>query len=95
MEAFRYILEAVRTVATAGELHRYTALRKLQSFVTASADLLFYLAFSGLITHELDAVHKHEWRLLFVLRSMADAPACRAFVLLRVPLFAVLLWLAP
>ncbi len=62
--------------------------------MTGAADFLFYLAFSGLITHELDAVHKHEWRLLFVLRGMADEPARRAFVLLHVPLFAVLLWLA-
>ena len=62
--------------------------------MTGAADFLFYLAFSGLIAHELDAVYKHEWRLLFVLRTMPDALARRAFVLSHVPLFAVLLWLA-
>lgn len=65
-----------------------------QPSVTGAADFLFYLAFSGLIAHELDAVHKHEWRLLFVLRALPDGSARRAFVLVHVPLFAVLLWLA-
>lgn len=57
-------------------------------------DFLFCLAFATLVAHELDAVHKHEWRLLFVLRAMPDASACRAFILNHVPLLAVLLWLA-
>lgn len=61
--------------------------------MTGVADF-FYLAFSGLITHELGAVHKHEWRLLFVFRGMPDEPARRAFVLLHLPLVTVLLWLA-
>jgi hypothetical protein len=55
--------------------------------------VLFSLAFSGLLAHELDAIDKHEWRLLFVLRGMSDAPARRAFILLHVPLVALLLWL--
>ena len=59
-----------------------------------SSDFLFYLVFAGFIAHELDAVHKREWRLLFVLRRMPEESARRAFVLLHVPLFAVLLWLA-
>ncbi len=57
-------------------------------------DLAFYLALSTLLAHELDAVHKREWRLLFVLRKMPDEPARRAFVLVHVPAVAVLLWLA-
>ncbi len=61
--------------------------------MTEALDLLFYTAFSGLIAHELDAVHKHEWRLLYVLRGMEDEQARRAFVLLHIPLFAVLFWL--
>lgn len=59
----------------------------------AMTDLLFYLAFAGLVTHELDAVHKHEWRLLFILRAISDGSARRAFILLHLPLFAALLWL--
>ena len=61
--------------------------------MTGTANFLFYLAFAGFIAHELDAVHKHEWRLLFVLRTLPDATARRAFVLLHVPLVALLLWL--
>ena len=56
-------------------------------------DFLFYLAFATLVAHELDAVHKHEWRLLFVLRTMPDDSARRAFVLIHIPLFATLFWL--
>ena len=62
--------------------------------MTGAADFLFYVAFSGLVAHELDAVHKREWRLLFVLRRLPDGSARRAFVLVHVPLLAVLLWLA-
>ena len=57
------------------------------------ADFAFYLAFSGLLAHELDAVHKHEWRLLFLLRKMPDESARQAFVLIHIPVIAVLLWL--
>ena len=57
-------------------------------------DLIFYLALSTLLAHELDAVHKREWRLLFVLRNMPGERARRAFVLLHVPVVATLLWLA-
>lgn len=55
---------------------------------------LFALAFAGLLAHELDAMDKHEWRLLFVLRGMPDAAAQRAFVVVHVPLIALLLWLS-
>jgi hypothetical protein len=57
-------------------------------------DFLFYSALAGLLAHELDAVHKREWRLLFTLRGMPSDRARRAFVLLHVPLLAALLWLA-
>ncbi len=56
-------------------------------------DFLFYVAFATLITHELDAVHKHEWRLLLVLRTMPNDSARRAFILIHMPLFATLFWL--
>ena len=56
-------------------------------------DLLFFLAFSALLAHELDAVHKREWRLLFILRKMPEDTARRVFVLIHVPVIAILLWL--
>jgi hypothetical protein len=56
-------------------------------------DLLFYLGFALLVCHELDAVAQAEWRLLPVLKNMGDEQAYRAFVVLHVPLFAILMWL--
>lgn len=59
---------------------------------STGVELLFFAVLSGFIAHELDAVHRREWRLLFVLRAMQDDPARRAFVLLHVPLVTALLW---
>lgn len=56
-------------------------------------DLLFYLGLGMLLGHEMDAVHKHEWRLLFFLRAMPDERARDIFVLAHVPLVVALLWL--
>jgi hypothetical protein len=57
-------------------------------------DLIFYVALSGLLAHELDAVQRHEWRLLFVLRRMPETRARDAFILVHVPIVALILWLA-
>ena len=54
-------------------------------------NVFFYLGLGTLLTHELDAVSNHEWRLLPVLRSLPDDLAMDTFILLHVPLFAVLL----
>ena len=51
------------------------------------ADLVFVLGVSSLLAHELDAVDKREWRLLFVLRRMDNERAHKWFVSLHVPLF--------
>jgi hypothetical protein len=54
---------------------------------------LFHIAFATLLAHELDAVHKQEWKLLFVLRTMSNETARQAFVLLHVPLLATIFFL--
>ena len=56
-------------------------------------NLIFYLGFATIITHELDAMTQSEWKLLFILRSLPDQTASLAFVILHVPLIATLLWL--
>ncbi|MGB3638819.1 MAG: DUF6713 family protein [Rivularia sp. (in: cyanobacteria)] len=56
-------------------------------------NLLFYLGFATLITHELDAMTQSEWKLLFILRSLPEETASSAFVILHVPLITALLWL--
>ncbi|MES2884737.1 MAG: DUF6713 family protein [Pseudomonadota bacterium] len=53
----------------------------------------FLLGLGFISTHELDAVIQHEWRLLYVLRSLPEALAANIFVALHVPLFAALVWL--
>ena len=55
-------------------------------------DLLFFTAFAFLACHELDAVMQAEWRLLPLLNRLDDAQAYFWFVLLHVPLFALLMW---
>lgn len=53
--------------------------------------LLFRLGLALLFAHELDAVRRHEWRLLFVLRHRPESTAARAFIAIHVPLFSVFL----
>jgi hypothetical protein len=53
---------------------------------------LFYLGLGLLFSHELDAIVQAEWRLLYVLRSMADEQAMPTFIVLHVPLFAFIVW---
>ena len=53
--------------------------------------VFFYLGLGTLFTHELDAISNHEWRLLPIFRSLPDLLAMNTFVLLHVPLFAVLI----
>lgn len=55
-------------------------------------DLLFFVGFSLLACHELDAVAQAEWRLLPILAGMADEQAYLWFVGLHIPLFALLMW---
>lgn len=51
------------------------------------ANILFYLAVSLLLTHELDAVANTEWRLLYFLRDLSDASAYPIFIILHVAIF--------
>lgn len=54
-------------------------------------DLLFFAAVSSILAHEMDAIDKREWRLLFVLRRLPDDGALRWFIGLHLPLFLALL----
>ncbi len=54
-------------------------------------DLLFFVAVSSLLLHEMDAIDKKEWRLLFVLRKLPGEGALRWFIWLHLPLFVALL----
>jgi len=53
-------------------------------------NLTFYLGVSFLFTHELDAMTNSEWLVLPFLNLLSDELGQRVFVLLHIPLFAVL-----
>jgi hypothetical protein len=53
---------------------------------------LYYLAFAVLNAHELDAMTQSEWRLLYILRDLPAEQARNLFVLLHIPLIAVIVW---
>lgn len=54
---------------------------------------LFRLGFSTLLAHELDAVMRGEWRVLPLTSFLPDQVGYVVFVVLHIPLVAVLLWL--
>lgn len=54
---------------------------------------LFYLGLTLLVCHELDAVFRHEWRILPGLNLLQDGPARTAFILIHIPAFVALFWL--
>lgn len=58
------------------------------------ANLIFFLATALLFTHELDAIHHHEWRIFPFLRALGEENAYRVFTLIHLPLFALFLWMA-
>lgn len=60
---------------------------------TEKLHALFYLGLALFVCHELDAVARHEWMLLPILNQMHDETARNAFILLHIPLFALLFWL--
>lgn len=55
--------------------------------------LLFYVGLALFACHELDAVARHEWRLLPGLSLLDDDAGQITFVLLHIPLFILLFWL--
>jgi hypothetical protein len=54
---------------------------------------LTHLMLALLFTHELDAMTQSEWRLLYVLRDLAEPQARWWFVAIHVPLFWALITL--
>lgn len=63
-------------------------------FKSQHLDLVFYLGLALLCTHEIDAAVRQEWRLLLGLNLLSDSAGYLWFVLLHVPLFTAIFWLA-
>lgn len=54
-------------------------------------DVIYYAMIGCFFSHELDAVKRHEWRVMPGLNLLPDRFAEQLFIWLHVPLFAVLL----
>ena len=54
-------------------------------------DVLYYLMVGAFFAHELDAVNRHEWRMMPGLRALPDEIAGQAYIWLHLPVFAFLL----
>ena len=54
---------------------------------------LFNFGTAALLTHELDAMLRQEWRLLFVLRDLSDDMASWWSIYLHLPVFLAVLYL--
>lgn len=47
---------------------------------------------AAFLTHELDAVKRHEWRVLPFIRALPERVAEQVFIWAHVPLFLAILW---
>lgn len=54
-------------------------------------DAAFYVGLACLLTHELDAMPNHEWRVLPLLKALPDEVGMVVFVAAHVPLFAAII----
>jgi hypothetical protein len=54
--------------------------------------LFFVIAFSFLLTHEMDAIRLREWKIFPILTALPDEQGYTVFTALHVPLYALLLW---
>lgn len=55
-------------------------------------DLIYYAMVGAFFTHELDAVKRHEWRVLPLTSWLPETTGEQVFIWMHVPLFALLLW---
>jgi hypothetical protein len=55
-------------------------------------DLIYFAMVGAFFTHELDAVKRHEWRVLPLTSFLPDRVGEQVFIWLHFPLFALLLW---
>ena len=55
-------------------------------------EVFFLTNLAFLIAHELDAIHRHEWRFFFARIPVTDQTAYRLFITLHIPLFIYVIW---
>ena len=52
------------------------------------SNIIFYTGFSFLLTHELDAMIRSEWRLIPFMKTIPDETGMNIFILVHIPIFA-------
>jgi len=55
-------------------------------------DIIYYAMVGAFFSHELDAVKRHEWRVLPITSFLPERIGEQLFIWMHVPLFALLLW---
>ena len=55
-------------------------------------DTIFYIGIILLLTHELDAISCHEWRMFPFIHRLEESLGYRVFVLLHIPLLVLIFW---
>ncbi len=55
-------------------------------------NMIYWSMIAAFFTHELDAVKRHEWRVLPITSWMPDRLGEQAFIWCHVPLFALIFW---
>lgn len=57
-------------------------------------EVFYWLMVAALFTHELDAVKRHEWRILPLLRDLSESFGEKIFIWIHIPLFFLVFWLS-
>ena len=57
-------------------------------------DVLYWAMIAALFTHELDAVKRHEWRVLPLTSFLTERAGEQVFIWSHVPLFFLIFWLS-
>jgi hypothetical protein len=57
-----------------------------------SGQLIFPFGLALILTHEMDAVRLHEWRMFRFLSALPEERAYAAFTMLHIPLYALMFW---
>ena len=55
-------------------------------------DILYWTMLAAFLTHELDAVKRHEWRILPLTSFLPERVGEQVFIWMHVPLFLLILW---
>ena len=57
-------------------------------------EVFYWLMVSALLTHELDAIKNHEWRILPILQNLPDDVGEQIFIWMHLPLVFLVFWLS-